>query len=153
MQISPDDRVLVAILNNKRDWQRVQDEHWYRLPVKHAPAGSPHFDWLAFYFSSAFDTDKWAIHYYAPVLGHELHTRRELIPSEPDHQRAGDWYYQLQLGSLRHKLPPIVTDSWRRIVFIVTSGDRFELATEIKDLFLDYTPGGQPFVALKERES
>lgn len=51
MQISPDDRVLVAILNNKRDWQRVQDEHWYRLPVKYAPTGSPHFDWLAFYFS------------------------------------------------------------------------------------------------------
>ena len=43
--------------------------------------------------------DKWAIHYYAPIEGHELVTRRDLIPSEPDHPRAGNWYYALQLGS------------------------------------------------------
>jgi hypothetical protein len=24
--------------------------------------------------------------------------RRDLIPSEPDHPRAGQWYYKLQLG-------------------------------------------------------
>lgn len=153
MQISPEDRVLVAILNNKPDWQRVQDEHWYRLPVKHAPAGSPHFDWLAFYFSSAFDTDKWAIHYYAPVLGHELHTRRELIPSEPDHKRAGDWYYQLQLGPLNHKLPPIVSETWKRITFIITTGDRFEAAEEIRDLFLARSVAGHPFVTLREQQN
>ncbi|MFN8456153.1 MAG: hypothetical protein U0401_16040 [Anaerolineae bacterium] len=48
MTIYPDDRVLVAVMNNEADWRRVQDEHWYRLPVKHAPEGTPHFDWLAF---------------------------------------------------------------------------------------------------------
>lgn len=51
MIIYPDDRVLVAIINNKKDWQWVQDEGWYRLPVKHAPEGVPSFDWLAFYFT------------------------------------------------------------------------------------------------------
>ena len=44
---------------------------------------------------------------------------------EPDHPRAGQWYYQLQLGPLEHKLPPIVANRWRRGIFIVTSGDRF----------------------------
>ena len=49
--IYPDDRVLIAIMNNKKDWQRVLDEGWYRLPVKNAPEGTPSFDWLAFYFT------------------------------------------------------------------------------------------------------
>jgi len=29
------------------------------------------------------------LRYYAPIQGHELVTRRDLIPSEPDHPRAG----------------------------------------------------------------
>ena len=111
----PDDRVLVAIMNNQRDWALVQDEGWYRLPVKHAPPGAPDFGWLAFYFTKIFKDDKWAIHYYAPIQGHELVARRDLIPSEPDHPRAGNWYYALQLGPLEHKLPPIVSHRWRRV--------------------------------------
>lgn len=150
MLIYPDDRVLVAIMNNEEDWRRVQDEHWYRLPVKHAPPDSPNFDWIAFYFSKIFKEDKWAIHFYARILGHELLTRRDLIPSEPDHKRASDWYYKLALGPLYHKLPPIVSDTWRRVSFIVTTGDRFEAAQEMKDLFADQSPTGYPFVTLKE---
>ena len=92
MIIYPDDRVLVAIMNNKEDWQRVLDERWYRLPTKRAPAGTPHFDWLGFYFTKVFGADKWAVHYYAPIQGHELLTRRDLIPSQPNHKRAGNWY-------------------------------------------------------------
>jgi hypothetical protein len=50
-------------------------------------------------YTKVFKGDKWAIHYYAPIEGHELVARRDLIPSEPDHPRAGQWYYALQLGS------------------------------------------------------
>lgn len=150
MLIYPDDRVLVAIMNNKKDWQRVQDEGWYRIPVKHAPPGAPNFDWIAFFFAKVFEENKWAIHFYAQVLGHELLTRRDLIPAEAKHQRAGDWYYKLELGPLHHKLPPIVADSWRRVTFIVTTGDRFEAAEELKDLLADQSPAGQQFVVLKE---
>ena len=146
----PDDRVLVAIMNNQRDWALVQDEGWYRLPVKHAPPGAPDFGWLAFYFTKTFQDDKWAIHYYAPIQGHELAARRDLIPSEPDHPRAGNWYYALQLGPLEHKLPPIVAHRWRRVTFIVTSGDRFMNALEINDLFEQESPVGQLYVRLKE---
>ena len=150
MFIYPDDRVLVAVMNSLEDWRRVQDEGWYRVPVKHAPPGSPNFDWIAFYFSKIFEENKWAIHFYAPVLGHELLTRRDLIPAQPDHHRAGDWYYKFELGPLSHKLPPIVSDTWRRIVFLVTTGDRFEAAEEIKDLYADQSAAGYPFVILKE---
>jgi hypothetical protein len=152
MPIYPDDRVLVAIMNNKKDWQQVQNERWYRIPVKHAPAGSPYFDWIAFYQTKAFGQDKWAVHYYARVEGHELLTRRDLIPSQPGHKRAADWYYKFEIGPLQHKIPPIVADTWRRLTFIVTTGDRFEAAEEIKDLLADYSPTGDLFVTLKEQE-
>jgi hypothetical protein len=83
------------------------------------------------------------LRYYAPIQGHELVARRDLIPSEPDHPRAGAWYYALQLGPLEHKLPPIVANRWRRVTFIVTSGDRFMNAHEINDLFEQESPAGQ----------
>lgn len=77
-------------------------------------------------------------------------TRRDLFPSQPDHPRAGQWYYQLQLGPLEHKLPPIVANRWRRVTFIVTSGDRFTNAHEINDLFEQESPAGRFYVKLKE---
>lgn len=132
--VYPEDRVLVAILNNRRDWELVQREHWYRLPARHAPPGAPDCDWLAFYFTRAFGDDRWAIHYYAAILGYELATRRELLPGEAGHPRAGQWYFKLQLGPLQHKLPPIRSRRWRRITFIVTSGERFMQARDVADL-------------------
>lgn len=148
--IYPDDRVLVAVMNNPADWQQVLDEGWYRLPAKHAPSQIPYIDWLAFYFTKAFGVDKWAIHYYARVIGHEMVTRRDLIPDQADHKRANDWYYRLSLDTIQHKLPPIEANRWRRITFIMTTGDRFEAAREIGDLFKDYSPQGHPYVVLKE---
>jgi hypothetical protein len=56
----------------------------------------------------------------------------------------------LQLGSLEHKIPPIVANRWRRVTFIVTSGDRFMNAHEINDLFEQESPVGQLYVRLKE---
>ena len=90
------------------------------------------------------------LRYYAPVQGHELVARRDLIPSEPDHPRAGGWYYKLQLGSLGHKIPlssPIAGDASH---IIVTSSDRFTNAHEINDLFEQESPVGQLYVRLKE---
>ena len=47
MLIYPDDRVLVAVMNNLEDWQRVQDEGWYRIPVKLASEPVTNFDLMA----------------------------------------------------------------------------------------------------------
>ena len=146
----PDDLVLVAIMNNPADWERVQTGGWYRIPAKRAPQIVPNMDWLAFYFTARFGPDRYAVHYYAAVAGHELVTRRDLLPHQPDHPRAGDWYYKLILGPLQHKLPPIISNKWRRITFITTTGDRFENAQEINDLFDRQSPMGQLYVTLKE---
>jgi hypothetical protein len=86
------------------------------------------------------------LRYYGPIEGYELVTRRDLLPSEPDHPRAGQWYYALQLGPLEHKLPPIVSHRWRRISFILTTGDCFTAALEINDFFEQESPAGQLYV-------
>ncbi len=147
----PEDRVLVAFVPEPKDFRRIQEERWYRIPLQYAPKGL-HAEYIAFYFGSKFASQKWAIRYYARNLGHELTTRRNLLPEQPDHQRADDLYYKVQLGTLRSRKEPILSLRWRRVTFIHTTWDRFQDATEINDLFVD----GDPYVdrlyaTLKER--
>jgi hypothetical protein len=132
----PDDRVLVAVMNRPRDFAIARDESWYRLPLGKAPRGA-FFEYVAFYFTAAFGDCKWAIHYYARIQGHELVTRRDLLPDEPDHPRADEPYYKLQLGPLIPREPPIASRRWRRVTFIHTTWDRFQAAEEINDLFVE----------------
>ena len=149
----PEDRVLITPLPRPADFARLQREGWYRIPQQHAPKGL-YAEYFAFYFGSRFGRQKWAIHYYAPRLGHELTTRRNLLPDEPDHPRADELYYKVQLGKLRPLIRPIISLHRRRITFLHTTWDRFQDATEINDLTLD---GGyyvnRQFAALKENPS
>ncbi|MFN2178803.1 MAG: hypothetical protein ACK2UV_04910 [Candidatus Promineifilaceae bacterium] len=147
----PEDRVLVAYVPEPADFARIEQDGWYRIPVRCAPKGL-HAEYIAFYFGNRFGDEKWAIHYYAANMGHELTTRLSLIPSEPEHERAGDLYYKVQLGPLIRRQDPIVSLRWRRVTFIHTTWDRFQDAAEINDLFVQ----GDPYVdriyaTLKER--
>jgi len=144
----PEERVLVAVMNNGRDFEIARDRGWYRIPVRHAPPSTTEAAVLAFYFTRAFGEEGWAIHWYAPVRGHELARRRDLLPEEPHHPRADDLYYQLQLGPLVRLERPIPSLRWRRITFIETTWDRFTAAQEINDLFASGADG--LFVTLKE---
>jgi hypothetical protein len=141
MGMNPEDRILVAIMNLPRDLAFARDQGWYRIPQKRAPKGI-HAEYLAFYFGRAFGEQKWAIHYYARKLGHELVCRRDLLPDEPDHPRADDLYYKVQLGPLLPLERPIVSLRWRRVSFIHTTWDRFVDASEINDLYVE----GEPYV-------
>jgi hypothetical protein len=132
----PEDRVLVAVITRPEDFETAQDQGWYRVPEKKAPRGV-FFEYVAFYFTAAFGEQAYAVHYYARRLGHELVTRCELLPEEPDHPRAEERYYKLQLGPLQRREPPIVSQRWRRITFIHTTWDRFQAAEEINDLFVE----------------
>ncbi|MGD9147605.1 MAG: hypothetical protein PVI80_18705 [Anaerolineae bacterium] len=132
----PEDRVLVAVMNRVKDFELARDHGWYRLPEGKAGRGA-FFEYVAFYFTAAFAENKYAVHYYARRLGHELVTRRDLLPDEPHHPRAGELYYKLQLGPLQQRQPPIVSLRWRRISFIHTTWDRFQAAKEINDLFIE----------------
>jgi hypothetical protein len=134
--VHPEDRVLVAVITRPKDFEAVRDLGWYRVPEKKAPRGI-FSEYIAFYFTAAFGEQAYAVPYYARCLGHELVTRRELLPDEPDHPRAEERYYKLQLGPLQKREPPIVSRRWRRITFIHTTWDRFQAAEEINDLFIE----------------
>lgn len=144
----PSDRVLVAIMNNPRDFKIARDEGWYRIPTKYAPPGTTEAVVLAFYFTRAFGEEKWAVHWYAPSRGYEMVRRRDLFPGESDHPRADETYYKLQLGPLTKLEQPIPSLRWRRITFIETSWDRFTAAEEINELYASGADG--LFVTLKE---
>lgn len=149
-EMYPEDRVLVAYMPSPEDLRYAENQGWYRIPKQSAPKGL-HAEYLAFYFGRRFGSEKWAIHYYARKLGHELVSRRQLIPLQPDHPRADALYYKIQIGPLLRLERPIVCLRWRRLTFMHTTWDRFIDATEINDLLVD---GGEYvdrlFVALKE---
>ncbi|MCO5184076.1 MAG: hypothetical protein M9918_22205 [Anaerolineae bacterium] len=132
----PEDRVLVAYVPQPADFARIQRDGWYRIPARHMPKGL-YAEYVAFYFGRKFDDDKWAIHFYARNLGHELTTRRDLLPDQPHHPRAADPYFKVQLGPLIELERPIISLRWRRILFLHTTWDRFQDAVEIGDLTLD----------------
>lgn len=147
----PEDRVLVAYVPRPADFTLIAEESWYRIPQRHMPKGL-YAEYFAFYFGRHFGEEKWAIHYYAPQQGFELLRRRDLLPHQPDHPRADDYYYKVQLGPLQKLERPIVSLRWRRITFIHTTWDRFQDAQEINDLFVE---GGEYvdrlYATLKER--
>jgi hypothetical protein len=149
----PEDRVLVAYVPTPADFSIVEREGWYRIPMTAAPKGL-FAEYFAFYFGRAFGAQKWAVHTYAQRLGHELMTRRDLVPAEPDHPRAAAFYYKVQLGPLQYLERPIISLHWRRVTFIHTTWDRFQTASELNDLFVDGDAFvDRQFAILKERDA
>lgn len=126
--------VLVAIMNNKRDFAIARDQHWYRIPAKQVPRRAVGAPVLAFYQTAAFGEEKWAVNYYALTTAWEVVKRRELLPDEPDHPHTDQDYYKVHLGPLQRLPRPIPSRRWRRITFIVTFWERLLQAEEINDL-------------------
>lgn len=136
VDVYPEDRVLVGVMNRKRDLDKARYDHWYRIPQNRMPNGV-HADYLALFLSKAFKELNGGIHFYARIMGTELARRRDLLPDEAKHPRADSLYYQLQLGELRRKDPPVLNATRRAIAFIYTTWDRFEQARTIPDLYSD----------------
>jgi hypothetical protein len=134
-QIDPNDLILVAVIKEPRDLDIVRVLGWYRIPVRTAPK-TLQIDWLAFFQTAAFHSERWSIRYYCRVQGYELSTRRDLILDEPDHPRAGEPYFKIQLGPLLSLSRPIPARRWRRFTFLYTTGDRLLGAGELTDLRL-----------------
>ncbi len=72
----------------------------------------------------------------APVRGHELTTRLELLQDEPDHPHARHEYYKIQLGPLERLARPILADQWRRVTFFYTLGEHILRAHTLNDLII-----------------
>jgi len=129
------ERVLVAVMNNRRDFAIAREQGWYRIPVKRAPKriGA---DYLAFYFTGAFpEGQRYRVIYYAPVRAYRLAIRTELLPEELDHPRANERYFKIGLGPLQRLAQPIPSRKLRRITFIPTTLERLLNAHEINDLW------------------
>ncbi|MGB3906185.1 MAG: DUF559 domain-containing protein [Anaerolineae bacterium] len=130
--------VLVAIMNNLRDFDIARDQHWYRIPVRSAQRRLKERwppRWLALYQTKVFGPERWAINYYADVRAIRKVTRRALLPQQPDHLRADELYHKIEIGPLERLPQPILSRQLRRVVFIPTAWDKFINAAEINDLY------------------
>jgi len=126
--------MLVGIVPKRRDLEMARLLGWYRIPLRFAPK-IVSVDYIAFYQTAAFGKEhQWQIETYSAVRGVELTIRRELLRDEPDHLRAGEEYYKLQLGPLLPLAKPILAGKWKRITFLYTTGDLFYRAETINDL-------------------
>lgn len=134
MEADPEERVLVVIMNNRRDWGIVRAAGWYRIPLRHAP-GPLQTKFIAFYQTRVFRTERWTVSYFAPVLSCQVVKRKDLFPDEPWHPRAEDEYYRLDLGPLARLPQPIISQRLRRVTFIPTTLSKLLNAREINDLF------------------
>lgn len=147
----PSDLVLVAFLPHPRDLEIARVLGWYRIPLATAPKVVA-VDWLAFYQPAAFGpAHRWRIEWAAPVLGHELVTRQELFRDEPDHPRAHEEYYKVQLGPLVRLPRPILAHRWRRVTFLYTTGERLLAAETLHDLVVHDEERRVLWRALRER--
>ncbi|HUV15878.1 MAG TPA: hypothetical protein VMW28_04870 [Pelolinea sp.] len=126
--------ILVGVIPSPRDLEIARLLGWYRIPFCFAPKVI-RVDYLAFYQPSSFGADhEGKIEFFTEVRGVELTTRAELIKDEPDHPRAEEEYYKIQIGPLRKMPNPILADKWKRITFLYTTGDLLAKAGTINDL-------------------
>lgn len=60
--------------------------------------------------------------------------RRDLLRDEPEHPRADEPYFKVQLGPLQQLSRPIPAKRWRRVTFLYTTGERLHAAEDVHDL-------------------
>jgi hypothetical protein len=133
---TPEDaaRVLVAVITRPRDLELARTQHWYRIPLAHLPRQLA-AEYLAFYQTKAFGEERWAVHYYAAIEQYRLATRLELLPDEPDHPRAHEQYYRLDLGPLRRLPLSVPAARLRRVTFINTTFGQLRRARDVRELW------------------
>lgn len=148
--ISAKDLVLVTIIPSPRDMEIARILGWYRIPFRKAPKVVA-VDYLAFYQPASFGENKWQIEWVAAVHGHELATRDELLKEEPNHPRAREEYFKIQLGSLEQLAHPIKAGKWKRVTFLYTTGERLLHAGQISDLTVHDDERQILWKALRER--
>ena len=134
-EVADDDLVLVAVVKDRRDLEIARVLGWYRIPLASAP-GSMRVDWLAFFQGAAFGEERWSVRYISRVRGFELTTRGQLLRDEPDHPRAREPYYRVQLGPVLALDRAIPASAWRRFTFLYTTGERLRRARDVKQLTL-----------------
>jgi len=147
---SPESLILVAVMTQPRDLEIARVLGWYRVPLRSAPKVIA-VDYLTFYQTNSFGEGRWQIQYIAPVKGHELTTRGQLLQDEDDHPNSQQEYYKIQLGPLSSLPKPISARKWCRITFFYTTGELLRDAEDVQDLVVPSESRGVLWQALRER--
>ncbi len=130
---SDPETALVGVVRRKSDLGRAAEEGWYRIPGTVRFRRRPRY--LALYPVRSCGRAGGKISWYAPVVKITRTRRIELLPGEPGHPRAGEWYWKLELGK-PVKLPrPVRNRLRRRLTFAYTTIPRLRRAREIGELF------------------
>jgi len=148
--LSPMALILVAIIPSPDDLQLARILGWYRIPLRTAPR-ILNVDYLAFYQPASFKDRKWRIEYLAPVLGHELTSRLELLRDQVNHPRAREDYFKIQLGPIQRLRQPISAGDWKRFTFLYTTGEYFDDAKTLTDLTIQPSERRALWRSLRER--
>ncbi len=133
-----------------RDLEIARLLGWYRIPLRTAPKVVA-VDYLAFYQPSSFGDTGGRIEFAAPVHGHELTTRRELLKDESDHPRANEEYFKIQIGGLEKLSNPILADKWKRLTFLYSTGEYLLKARTLNDLVVNDDERAVLWRSLRER--
>jgi len=144
------DLILVCLLPTPRDLEIARLLGWYRIPLRTAPKVVT-VDYLAFYQPATFGEHSGLIEFIAPVRGHELTTRAELLKDEAEHPRAKEEYYKIQLGGLERLREPIHTDKWKRLTFLYSTGEYLLNARSLNDLVVEGEERNLLWKSLRER--
>jgi hypothetical protein len=131
--LAPTSLVLVCVLPSPRDLEIARLLGWYRIPLRSAPKVIA-VDALAFYQPGSFGQAGGRIEWMAPVRGHELITRGELLRDEPAHPRAQEEYFKIEVGALERLPHPVLAGKWKRITFLFTTGEYLLRAATLGDL-------------------
>jgi hypothetical protein len=150
MPVQPSDLILVCLVPSPRDLEIVRLLGWYRIPLRTAPKVVA-VDQLAFYQPASFGERGGRIEFVAAVRGHELTTRAQLLKDEPDHPRAGEEYYKIELGPLESLPRPISADKWKRLTFLYTTGEYLLKARTLGDLVVESDERALLWRSLRER--
>ncbi len=150
MELTSTSLILVCLLPTPRDLEIARLLGWYRIPLRTAPKVVA-VDYLAFYQPSAFGGRGGQIEYVAPVRGHELTTRGELLKDEADHPHAREEYYKIQLGGLEKLKEPIRSEKWKRVTFLYTIGEYLLNAKLLNDLVVQSDERELLWKSLRER--
>jgi hypothetical protein len=127
-------RVLVCVVTRPSDLALAREQGWYRVPQRRAPRLLA-AEYLAFYQTARFGAERWAVRYLAEVRRVTLALRRELLPDEPGHPRAGERYYRFDLGRLRELPLPLPARRLRRVAFIPTTLGQLLRARDVVELW------------------
>ena len=150
MGIPDEALILVAVINNPRDLEIARLLGWYRIPLRSAPKVIA-VDYLAFYQTASFGEHGSMIEYSARITGHELVLRSELLTDQPNHQRANQEYYKVQISSLEPLPEPIPASKWKRVTFFYTTGEYLNRASVVDDLIVDTQDRQILWKSLRER--